>query len=155
MSGGESKFQTKVIQVLSAQGLLVQKFNDLFAEGIPDMLAELPVTVPVPASKVTIWDGLWLEAKCILELPKRASSPWPKKYHPSAAQMGWMKRWNRGAKPCTMLIKTPHGWACVPYAQIPAFFSRPHTATVDLFTEEAPTYGALCRSYERCKSKLA
>lgn len=148
----EAEFQSRVIETLSGQGLLVQKFNDLFTEGIPDFTAELPA--PADRAPSGMPHGLWLEAKFCSAAPKRKNSAWPKKVWPSAAQMGWMRRWDQGSKPCAMLLSTPYGWTCVPFALIDTFFARPHGDTRHLFTEERPTYGAICRSLALCKSKL-
>jgi hypothetical protein len=148
----EGKFQSRVIEALSGQGLLVQKFNDLFSPGIPDFLVELPT--PNISAAIGLFPGMWLEAKFVDELPKRMSSPWPKKVHPSAEQMGWMRRWDMGSKPCAMLISTPFGWACVPFPCIPAFLSRPHPETRALFSQNRPAYGEINRNYALCKSRL-
>lgn len=142
----EAKFQARVIETLTGQGILVQKFSDLFALGIPDVLAELP-GVPDPG----IPQGLWLELKYLPSRPKRQNSGWSTKAKPSGAQMGWMGRWCVGQKPCAMLLCTPDGWICVPFAQILAFFDLPYPKTLPFFTKNTPTYGAICRGFEQCK----
>lgn len=149
----ESQFQRTVVSTLKGQGLLVQKFNDHFALGIPDVLAELPADddaqVPAP-----LFPGMWLEHKFLPEMPKRPTSALPKKVYPRPEQMGWMRTWNRKRRPCAVMLGTPHGFVVVPYEHIEAFYSVPHPELRDLFNPGRPNYAAICESYFRCKRKF-
>lgn len=150
----ESAFQRANLQIWRGQGLLVQKFNDHFSAGIPDVLLELPADddSQVPNH---LFPGMWLEHKAISAMPKRPTSNLPKKAHPTPEQMGWMKRWDRLRRPCAVMLGTPHGWAVVPYAAIGKFFDTPHTELRDLFHPGRPTYATVCAEYLRCKRRFS
>jgi hypothetical protein len=148
---GEAEFQAKYITTHRRQGVLVQKFNDMFAEGVPDVLSELPSKMERPLG---LPPGMWVELKATENIPKRASSSWESDVIPSEAQKGWLRNFSAGLFPCMVVLSTPWGWIAVPEASIDCFFSSPHGRLRELYVSEKPTYGRVWRSHEQCKWAL-
>lgn len=135
----EGKFQDKCLETWRASGLCVQKFNDLFSEGIPDTFIKPPTEVPYGVN------GAWIELKSFDEWPKRDTSPMPKKAKPTEGQMRWMHAFATRTVPCWVLVNTPGGWLIFDHTEIEEAWTRPWTSFRAHLQTERPTLGRMLR----------
>jgi hypothetical protein len=129
-----------LLDILRSQGCVCQKFNDLFSEGIPDILVKLPVATP--------W-GIrtpWVELKAIDQWPKRETTKLPRKSKPTPAQMRWMNSFATDSAPCWVLLNTPDGWIAMDHDAVEEFWSLPISDVRKRLDKNTPTMGRILRS---------
>jgi hypothetical protein len=146
--GPEGNFQDRLLDILRSQGLVVQKFNDLYTEGIPDTLVRLPLPMPIPShDRLPSWiQSVWIELKAFDEWPKRETSLMPTKTKPSDGQIRWAKNFHTEAVPCWVLVNTPGGWIVADHTRIEWLWSLPISQIKQMVIKESPTMGRMMRS---------
>ena len=138
--GPEGRFQDRLLDLWRKSGIVCQKFNDLFSEGIPDVHAKLPVVgskgVQCP----------WIELKAIASWPKRQTTKLPLKSKPTPAQLRWMNSFATDSAPCWVALNTPDGWIAMDHVAAEEFWSLPISAVKSRLSKDQPTFGRILRS---------
>jgi hypothetical protein len=144
MRGPEGKFQDRFLAALRGQGMVCQKFNDLYSEGIPDTMGVLPLQ-SLPFN----WMGpigAWMELKAITSWPLRAKTKLPTKSKPTAGQIRWMTAFHTRQMPCYAILDTPDGWIAVEHTQIEWLWALPWPEVKRRVSDTPISYGTILRS---------
>lgn len=138
--GPEGRFQDRFLEILRAQGMICQKFNDLYTEGIPDILVKFSMVL------IRGICAAWIELKAIDEWPKRETTKLPAKAIPTPDQVRWMRNFATLSVPCWVILNTPDGWLAYDHSAVEIVASWPVSEVKKHLCTEKPTLGRILRN---------
>ena len=142
----EGRFQDRFLAALRGQGILCQKFNDEFSEGIPDIFAALPQDRLTAQLQGVLPDAAWIELKAIEEWPVRPETPLPANKRLRPGQVTFGKVWNFNPHPVVCVLGAPEGWLLVPQRDF-ALLDGPASALRAMMRKEPISYARMFRDW--------